>query len=205
MKRSIVLDHAHILGSSAARGPVVALGPVVAFGLAVAVLSAFTVPDRPVAAHFGPPFPVAVDQAVGAYRIDVWADPDVGTGTFWIVIDSPAVDPAATTVEVSAEPVGGAGTPATVAATWAPLADADGERRWEAAVPLDREGEWSLTVRIDGAPGSESLTVPITATPWGPTAGEAIGYSIPFVALAVFWLAAWRRIGRAKREGRAAR
>ena len=39
-------------------------------------------------AHDGPPFPILVDQKVGPCMISVWTDPDVGTGTFFVIVSA---------------------------------------------------------------------------------------------------------------------
>ena len=38
-------------------------------------------------AHVGAPYPVLLEQPVGAYIASALADPDVGTGTFYILVD----------------------------------------------------------------------------------------------------------------------
>ena len=39
-------------------------------------------------AHEGPPYPIIVDQPSGPYVITVWADPDVGVGTFYVTLEA---------------------------------------------------------------------------------------------------------------------
>ena len=39
------------------------------------------------AAHEGPPYPVLVDQRVGPRLVSLWGDPDIGTATFFVVIE----------------------------------------------------------------------------------------------------------------------
>ncbi|HEX2163472.1 MAG TPA: hypothetical protein VHM02_05945, partial [Thermoanaerobaculia bacterium] len=55
-----------------------AAAAAVAAGFA-AVLAAL-----PAAAHEGPPYPIVVDRPAGPVLLSVWADPDVGTGTFHV-------------------------------------------------------------------------------------------------------------------------
>src|SRR5690606_31855498 len=47
----------------------------------------------PVRAHEGPPFPIIVDERVGPYVVSVWTDPDIGIGTFFVVLEPPGDDP----------------------------------------------------------------------------------------------------------------
>ena len=43
----------------------------------------------PALAHQGPPYPILVDRVMGPGVVSVWADPDVGTGTFYITVEAP--------------------------------------------------------------------------------------------------------------------
>ncbi len=38
-------------------------------------------------AHNGPPFPIITDQRVGPYIISLWTHPDLGIGTFFVMVD----------------------------------------------------------------------------------------------------------------------
>ena len=37
-------------------------------------------------AHIGPPFPIIENQRVGPCVISLWTHPDVGTGTFYVMV-----------------------------------------------------------------------------------------------------------------------
>jgi hypothetical protein len=39
------------------------------------------------AAHNGPPYPIITDQRVGPCIVSLWTHPDVGTGTFFVMVD----------------------------------------------------------------------------------------------------------------------
>ena len=41
----------------------------------------------PAQAHNGPPFPIIENQKVGPCIISLWTHPDVGTGTFFVLVD----------------------------------------------------------------------------------------------------------------------
>ena len=60
-------------------------------------------------AHQGPPYPLLVDRTVGPWIVSVWADPDVGVGTFFVMLDpAPGVAPPGETgVEVRVQPSSG--------------------------------------------------------------------------------------------------
>ena len=42
---------------------------------------------QPAFAHNGPPFPIISDQTVGPVVLSLWTHPDVGTGTFFVLIN----------------------------------------------------------------------------------------------------------------------
>lgn len=75
----------------------------------LAALAGAALAPGPLHAHEGPPYPVLVDQRCGPYRVSVWGDPDVGTGTFFITLETPRgvrfVHP--TTVRLAVAPVSG--------------------------------------------------------------------------------------------------
>ena len=41
----------------------------------------------PAGAHNGPPFPIIENRTVGGCVISLWTHPDVGTGTFFVLVD----------------------------------------------------------------------------------------------------------------------
>jgi hypothetical protein len=92
MTRSLVKTHRHHKISFCRRST-----------LAVCLLLAPTA----AMAHDGPPFPIVVDQKVGPCVISVWTDPDVGTGTFFVIVEAPPGGevPADLKVQVSVQPV----------------------------------------------------------------------------------------------------
>ena len=57
-------------------------------------------------AHEGPPFPLFVDQKVDRYVVSVWTDPDVGTGQFFVILNTPDLPPDLR-VQIGVQPVSG--------------------------------------------------------------------------------------------------
>ena len=77
--------------------------------LALTALAALGLAPAPALAHAGPPFPILVDRPVGPYVASVWTDPDIGTGTFFVILE-PAKGkalPAGTRVRIAVQPVDG--------------------------------------------------------------------------------------------------
>ena len=60
-------------------------------------------------AHNGPPFAIVMDRKVGPCIISVWAHPDVGVGTFYVIVDPPpgGTIPKDLKVEMGVQPVTG--------------------------------------------------------------------------------------------------
>ncbi|HVN93224.1 MAG TPA: hypothetical protein VMT38_05995, partial [Terracidiphilus sp.] len=63
---------------------------------------------RPMWAHIGPPYPIIQNQKIGPFNVEVWSNPDVGTGSFYIIVDPPKGSgiqvPADMKVQVSVQP-----------------------------------------------------------------------------------------------------
>ena len=160
---------------------------------AVALVAFSCLCGRTVRAHEGPPFPVIVDQVVGPYTASLWADPDIGIGTFYIVLTRPEGGdvPTITRAEVIVEPASGR----LPAAVYGAQAQEVGEgARYIAEVPFDR-GDWCrVRVRLDGVQGGGELIGEVESTPddgLGPI-GLAV-YSMPFIAIGLLWAKAMRR------------
>lgn len=140
-------------------------------------------------AHAGPPFPIVVDRQVGPYLVSVWTDPDIGTGLFYVVLESAsgaAFTPPAR-VRVGVAPV--SGRLAEV------VYDGRAERvrrgaRFLAEVAFDRGEHWNVRVIVDGPAGGGQFASQVEATPDG-TIGPIglLVYSIPFLLVALVW---WR-------------
>jgi len=138
----------------------------------------------PAWAHQGPPFPIVEDQHAGPYTVSVWTDPDVGTGTFFVILDPPA----AVHVQIGLQPVSGR-LPEKVYET-------DPERdRYFTAAPLDKAEMWRVRVVLESPEGGGELAGQVEATPDG-TLGPwaSLIYVVPFAGLGFLWLkAAMRR------------
>lgn len=152
-----------------------------------------TSPVSRVSAHEGPPFPIIVDERVGPYVVSVWTDPDIGVGTFFVVIEPPD---GAELVPVNSVSVG-------VVPTSGRLAEAVYEAepqnvrygaRYYTEVAFDQGEFWNVRIRIDGAEGGGELTSEVEATPDG-TIGpiSLVLYLLPFLAVGFLWLKAMRR------------
>jgi hypothetical protein len=144
----------------------------------------------PAHAHEGPPFPVIVDQQIGSMVVSVWADPDIGTGVFFIVLEPVAGGtlPEDITVAVGVWPVSGRLEEARYQAT--PEAVRYGAR-YVAEVAFDQGEWWNVRIAIESATGGGELNVEVEATPDGSIGPIGlIVYLLPFLAVGGLWLKA---------------
>ena len=157
--------------------------------IALALLAAV---PRHALAHDGPPFPIVSERSAGAYRIDVWTDPDAtddgsAGGQFWVMLErhgSSSEVPAGTTVGVSIRPGGAEGPWLTARAE--PLRG-DVSRQF-AALVMDHEGRFDVRVDVRGPLGDASATAWVDATyDLRPPPVMLVIYLLPFLAVGVLW------------------
>ena len=151
------------------------------------------------AAHEGPPFPILVDEPMAPWSVSVWADPDVGVGTFWVLLDpaAGAVLPEDTAVTVHVAPADGREPESAWPAT---AGGRDGRPEHIAEVDFPTREFWTVRIELTsaatGARAERSLRVEVTPPGYGPI--DLLLYSWPFAALALLWLKALSR-ARARR------
>lgn len=158
------------------------------------VLLLILLPSGPALAHEGPPFPILVDQRAGPYVVSVWADPDIGTGTFFVILEPPEGQelPAGTSVRVAVRPVSGRLPEAVHPAEPQPARQGE---RYFAEARFDRGGTWRVRILLRGPQGDAEVSAEVEPTPDG-TLGpaELVLYLLPFLAVGGLWLkAALRR------------
>jgi len=154
------------------------------------LLLAFLLGALPIYGHSGPPFPILVDQRVGPYVASVWTDPDIGTGTFFVILEAPKGGslPAKAVVRIGVQPVSKRLPEVFYEAE--PQSVKEGARYF-AAVKFDQGGMWHTRVLIDGG----ELRADVEPTPdgiLGPFA--SLVYALPFLGIGFLWIkAALRR------------
>lgn len=148
---------------------------------------------RVAGAHAGPPFPILVDRPVGPYSASVWTDPDIGIGTFFVILEPPKgrTFPAGTRVRIGVQPVDGRLAEAVYDAEPQPVSY--GERHY-AEVQFDRGEMWRVRVEIQGPEGGGQLTSEVEPTPDGVLGPiSLVLYAAPFLAVGFLWLKATLR------------
>jgi hypothetical protein len=158
---------------------------------------------RRVQAHEGPPFPIVLDHRAGPFIVSVWTDPDIGTGTFFVILDpapgTKLLDDV--TVRVCVTPASGRLPEACYPAVRQALRD---KVQYYAEVQFDQGEPWRVRVRVEGAGAAEEVTSEVEATPPGYGRWDLLIYGFPVVLFGGLWLyAALRRSLRARNDGTA--
>ena len=148
----------------------------------------------PAHAHEGPPFPVIVDEPMPPWTVTVWADPDVGLGTFWVQLEPQqgATLPGDEVVSVSVAPADGRLQPVTYRAR-REVRENDVQHKAEVDFPT-REF-WTVSVSLTAANGTitynPSFSVEVTPPGYGPV--DLLLYVWPFLALGALWVLGMRK------------
>jgi hypothetical protein len=158
-------------------------------GLVIGSLLAAT---RQADAHEGPPYPILVDKSIGPCLVSVWADPDVGVGTFFIILDPPlgGTLPEDVTVEIGVRPVSGRLAEARYKAGRESLR---GRTQLKAEIPFDAQERWLTRIFLKSSKGDGDATVEVEVTPPGYGRWDLLLFLFPFLAVGFLWLKAFLR------------
>jgi hypothetical protein len=143
-------------------------------------------------AHSGAPYPVLLEEQVGPYVASALADPDVGKGTFYVLLTLSNGDqpPGDTLVTIWARPEDGH---AAEAAHQAEREQTRYGERFVARVPFDTQGPWQVRLTIEGSAGRGETAFPVQVTPSGIGWLGTLACLVPFAILGALWLRATRR------------
>lgn len=149
---------------------------------------------RPAAAeaHVGAPYPVLLEESVGPYSVSALADPDVGTGTFYVLVTQAgdALAPEGTTVTLWVWPEDGH---LPQAAHQAERQDTRYGERFLVKVPFDAKGPWQIRLAIEGPAGQGETAFPVEVTPAGLGWIATLACLLPFFIAGGLWLRGARR------------
>lgn len=144
-------------------------------------------------AHEGPPFPIVVDHEIGSMLVSVWTDPDIGTGTFFVVFEAVGDSelPDDLTVDVGVRPTSGRLEEAIYRAE--PQNVRTGARYFT-EVAFDQGEFWDVRVMVESSAGSGVIRSEVEATPDG-TLGpiSLVLFLLPFLAVGFLWFKAAMR------------
>ena len=138
-------------------------------------------------AHDGPPFALVVDQKAGPYVVSVWTDPDVGTGTFFVIVNAPPGSPvpADLKVQVTVQPVSGRLAEVSYPAEHENLRD---QLQYKALVQFDAQEVWRVRVIVNSAVGSGEISATVEPTPVGLGRWDLLIYLAPFLMIGALWV-----------------
>ncbi|MEZ6002861.1 MAG: hypothetical protein R3F33_01630 [Planctomycetota bacterium] len=143
-------------------------------------------------AHDGPPYPICVDEAIGSLTLSIWADPDVGEGTFYYYVEPPADGVRVQAVArfqgvVSAD---GSSIPGDIEVRGISQ-DPEARAPYQqiGTLPFEHRGDWKVTFLVErGEQVLGQIELPIEVTPPGLGRLYLLWYAIPFFAAAAIWL-----------------
>jgi hypothetical protein len=141
-------------------------------------------------AHNGPPFPIITDKKIGPCIVSLWTHPDIGTGTFWVIVDPPPGGsvPKDLKVTVTVQPVSGRIPERSFTA---PVDDSSAQLQYKALVPFDRQEFIHARVTLVSARGSGSAMATVEVTPAGPQSRwELLLFLSPFLGVGFLWFKA---------------
>jgi hypothetical protein len=143
-------------------------------------------------AHNGPPFPIIENRQVGPVVISVWTNPDVGKGSFFVMIDQPAggTIPNDMKVDIAVQPLSGRLPEKSYATTREIL---NGQTAFKTLVPFDKQEMWRVRVRLTSAMGGGEAVTNVKVTPAGFGNWDMLLYLLPFLAIGFLWFKAATR------------
>ena len=143
-------------------------------------------------AHNGPPFPIIENQRVGPVIISVWTNPDVGTGSFFVMVDPPpgGVIPNDLKVDIAVQPLTGRLPEKTYSAWREKLR---GQVEYKALIPFDAQEMWRVRVTLASAQGGGEAVANVSVTPPGLGRWDMLLYLLPFLGVGFLWFKAVMR------------
>ena len=150
-------------------------------------------------AHIGPPYPIMENRKIGSMTIAVWSNPDVGNGSFFVIVDPPQGSsvPADIKVQVAVQPVSGR-LPEKIYGAWREkLRD---RVEFKTDVPFDKEETWRVRVLISSAQVRGEADTDVQVTPALLGRWDLLIFLLPFLGVGFLWFKAVRtKLQRRKR------
>ena len=141
------------------------------------------------AAHNGPPFPIITDQRVGPCVISLWTHPDLGTGTFFVMVD-PAPGgsiPKDLKIQIGVQPATGR-LPEAVYNAW--IEDLRGQLEYKAEAQFDQQENWRVRLILTSSSGGGEVLSAVVPTPAGFGRWDLLLYLLPFLGVGFLWFTA---------------
>jgi hypothetical protein len=149
----------------------------------------------PARAHNGPPFPIIENQKVGPCIISLWTHPDVGTGTFFVLIDPlpGGKIPDDLKIQIGVQPESGRLPEVLYPAT---REDSRGQVEYKALAEFDKDEFWRIRLVLQSSQASGEALSRVEATPPGFGRWDLLLYLLPFLAVGFLWFHGMRRTRR---------
>ncbi len=156
-------------------------------GKVLLVLTMLTGFSLPAGAHIGPPFPIIEHQRVGPCIIALWTHPDVGTGTFYVIVDPVPGSkiPSDLKVKIGIQPE--SGRLAEVFYTAQRDDSTKGQVQYKTFADFDRDEFWRVHLVLESSQGSGEAFSRVEATPTAMGRFGLIFFLLPFLAIAFLW------------------
>lgn len=145
--------------------------------------------STPAWAHIGPPYPIMQDRKIGPLTVEVWSNPDVGIGSFFVVIDPPKGGsvPADMKVQVIVQPASGR-LPEKAYDAWRDKLRSRVE--FKADVPFDKEETWRIRVVLASSQVSGETDTNVEVTPALLGRWDLLLFLLPFLGVGLLWFKA---------------
>ncbi len=165
--------------------------------LAVVISLAASIPAT---AHNGPPFPIIENRRVGPFIIALWTHPDLGTGTFFVIV-GPAPGqsiPGDLKVQVAVQPETGR-LPEAVYDMWRDRVR-DHVQFDNTQVVFDKQEYWRVRLILKSSIGGGEVLSRVEPTPTGLGRWDLLLYALPFLFVIFLWLRGMSRYRKRMRR-----
>lgn len=139
------------------------------------------------AAHNGPPFPIITDQRVGPYIISLWTHPDLGIGTFFVMVDPVpgGTVPKDLKIQIGVQPASGR-LAEVVYSAWD--VDLRGQVEYKTEVQFDKQENWKVRLILTSSAGGGEAISQVVPTPAGFGRWDLLLYLLPFLGVSALWI-----------------
>ena len=142
-------------------------------------------------AHNGPPFPIIENKQVGPCIVALWTHPDIGLGTFFVILDPVPGHkmPKDMQVQLGIQPVSGRLQEVMYKMT----RDDQGHVQFQTEVNFDRDEMWRARLVLHTSDGDGEAAATVEATPAGLGKWDLLWFGAPFLGAGFLWFRAARR------------
>jgi hypothetical protein len=155
----------------------------------------------PASAHNGPPFPIIENRKMAGCTIALWTHPDIGTGTFFVLVDPlpGGKIPDGLQVDIGIQPESGRLPEVLYPAV---REDSRGQVEFNVSAQFDRDEFYRVRLVLRSSQGTEEALSRVEATPPGYGRWDLLLYLLPFLAVAFLWFWGILRRRRYKNKSR---